>query len=43
MSSAGLHMQVPGRSAEALLLTYARTSQENPTAPVLYSARMLQA
>jgi hypothetical protein len=33
-------MQVPGRSAEALLLMHARTSQESPAAPVLYSARM---
>ncbi|BDA43076.1 Sister chromatid cohesion protein DCC1 [Coccomyxa sp. Obi] len=32
-------LQVPGRSAEFLLLTYARASQENPSAPVVYSAR----
>ena len=31
--------QVPGRSTEALLLLYARTSQEDRDAPVFYSAR----
>ncbi|KAK9915250.1 hypothetical protein WJX75_006737 [Coccomyxa subellipsoidea] len=32
-------LQVPGRSAEFLLLTYARASQDSPNAPVVYSAR----
>ncbi|CAK0780439.1 hypothetical protein CVIRNUC_005054 [Coccomyxa viridis] len=32
-------LQVPGRSAEALLLTYARASQSHSSAAVLYSAR----
>ena len=32
-------LQVPGRSTEALLLMYARTSQEDKGAPVFYSAR----
>ena len=36
-------LQVPGQSAEALLLMHARTSQDDPAAPVLYCARMLQA
>ena len=34
-----LQAQVPGRSAEALLLTYARASQSHSSAAVLYSAR----
>ena len=34
-----LAMQIPGRSAEALLLTYARASQDQANGPVLYSAR----
>ncbi|EIE26940.1 hypothetical protein COCSUDRAFT_32309 [Coccomyxa subellipsoidea C-169] len=32
-------LQVPGRSAEFLLLTYARASQDSPSAPLVYSAR----
>ncbi|CAL5221649.1 g3876 [Coccomyxa viridis] len=32
-------LQIPGRSAEALLLTYARASQDQANGPVLYSAR----
>ena len=34
-----LQAQVPGRSAEALLLTYARASQGHSSAAVSYSAR----
>ena len=32
-------LQGPGQTAEALLLKYARASQQRPTDPVTYSAR----
>ena len=34
-----VYLQAPGRSVEFLLLTFARASQDNAPAPLLYSAR----